>query len=77
MIECPKCGCLMQAIRTESLRTEIIRLRQCRGCGNREFTEEKTVNYAEAKELWDGLNRERMRKRNRYGYRGKEEGVSQ
>lgn len=65
MIECPKCGCNMQAIRTESLRTEIIRLRQCRGCGNREFTEEIVANYAECKELWDGLNRERMKARRR------------
>lgn len=63
MLECEKCGCDMRTIRTESLRTEIIRLRQCVGCGNREFTEEKTINYAEAKEIWDGLNRERMRER--------------
>lgn len=63
MIECQKCGCLMKTLRTESLRTEIIRLRQCRGCGNREFTEEKIENWAECKEIWDALNRDRMRER--------------
>lgn len=62
MIECRRCGCDMRTLRTESLRTEIIRLRQCMGCGNREFTEETIANYAECKELWDGLNRDRKRK---------------
>ena len=62
-MDCLYCGCELRCVRTFGLRDEKIRMRQCRGCGRTVYTSETMMNFAEGKELYDGLARDKMRER--------------
>ena len=63
MIECPYCGSRLRCLRSLTLRDEMLRVRRCLGCGRTNYTSETVINYAEGKELYNGIQRERMRER--------------